>query len=243
MSGFVARLDRVLYPEFERNWDDQLFRERILAHLRPSSTVLDLGAGAGIVEQMNFKGHAARVCGVDLDQRVTSNPMLDEGRVSDAGGIPYSDASFDVVFSDNVVEHLSDPLAVFREVHRVLKPGGVFLFKTPNKHHYMPLIARLTPHRFHQFVNRLRGRAEVDTFPTLYRANSAGAARLVGEAAGLIVERLERVEGRPEYLRIAWPAYLVGALYERVVNATEFACAVTNLADRTIAQTCVANRR
>ena len=36
MSGFVARLDRVLYPEFERNWDDQLFRERILAHLRPS---------------------------------------------------------------------------------------------------------------------------------------------------------------------------------------------------------------
>ena len=221
MSGFVARLDRVLYPEFERNWDDQLFRERILAHLRPSSTVLDLGAGAGIVEQMNFKGHAARVCGVDLDQRVTSNPMLDEGRVSDAGGIPYSDASFDVVFSDNVVEHLSDPLAVFREVHRVLKPGGVFLFKTPNKHHYMPLIARLTPHRFHQFVNRLRGRAEVDTFPTLYRANSAGAARLVGEAAGLIVERLERVEGRPEYLRIAWPAYLVGALYERVVNATD----------------------
>lgn len=221
MSGLVARLDRVLYPEFERNWDDQLFRERILAHLRPSSTVLDLGAGAGIVEQMNFKGHAARVCGVDLDQRVTSNPMLDEGRVSDAGGIPYSDASFDVVFSDNVVEHLSDPLAVFREVHRVLKPGGVFLFKTPNKHHYMPLIARLTPHRFHQFVNRLRGRAEVDTFPTLYRANSAGAARLVGEAAGLIVERLERVEGRPEYLRIAWPAYLVGALYERVVNATD----------------------
>ena len=222
MSGLVARLDRVLYPGYERNWDDQLFRERILAHLRPSSTVLDLGAGAGIVEQMNFKGHAARVCGVDLDQRVTSNPMLDEGRVSDAGGIPYPDASFDVVFSDNVVEHLSDPLAVFREVHRVLKLGGVFLFKTPNKHHYMPLIARLTPHRFHQFVNRLRGRAEVDTFPTLYRANSAGAARRVAESAGLVVERLVRVEGRPEYLRIAWPAYLVGALYERVVNATDF---------------------
>lgn len=221
MSGLVARLDRVLYPGFERNWDDQLFRERILAHLRPSSTVLDLGAGAGIVEQMNFQGHAARVCGVDLDQRVTRNPMLDEGRVSDAGGIPYSDASFDVVFADNVVEHLSDPLAVFREVHRVLKPGGVFLFKTPNKHHYMPLIARLTPLRFHQFVNRLRGRAEADTFPTLYRANSAGAARRVAESAGLVVERLERVEGRPEYLRIAWPAYLVGALYERVVNAAD----------------------
>ncbi|MEI2780661.1 MAG: hypothetical protein V9H25_05130 [Candidatus Competibacter sp.] len=45
--------------------------------------------------------------------------------------------------------------SVFREVARVLKRGGVFLFKTPNKTHYMPTIARLTPHRFHQFVNRI----------------------------------------------------------------------------------------
>lgn len=219
MSGLVARIDRALYPGFERNWDDRLFRERILARLKPDWHVLDLGAGAGIVEQMNFKGLAARVCGVDLDPRVTRNPMLDEGKVSDAGGIPYPDESFDLVFSDNVMEHLADPLAVLCEVRRVLRPGGVLLFKTPNKYHYMPLIARATPHRFHQFVNRLRGRAEVDTFPTLYRANSAGAVRRLAAQAGLEIDQIERIEGRPEYLRMAWPAYLLGAVYERVVNA------------------------
>ena len=101
-----------------------------------------------------------------------SNPFLDEGRVSDAGGILYPDDSFDLVFSDNVLEHLAELQKVFIEVARALKPDGVFMFKTPNKWHYMPAIARVTPHWFHQFINYLRGRAEVDTFPTLYRANT-----------------------------------------------------------------------
>lgn len=222
MSRIVGWLDRRLYPEHGNNWDDQLFRDRILQHVNAQSIVLDLGAGAGIVSQMNFKGRVARICGVDLDPRVTDNPMLDEGRVADAGGIPYPDAMFDVVFADNVVEHLSEPAEVFREVRRVLKPGGIFLFKTPNKTHYMPLIARMTPHKFHQFVNRLRGRAEVDTFPTRYRSNTVADATAVAKDVSLSVERLERIEGRPEYLRIAWPLYLVGAAYERIVNSAEF---------------------
>jgi SAM-dependent methyltransferase len=221
MSGIVGWLDRRLYPRHADNWDDEMFRERILRHLNAGSIVLDLGAGAGIVSQMNFKGLAARICGVDLDQRVTSNQMLDEGRVADAGGIPYPDDTFDVVFADNVVEHLSEPAQVFLEVRRVLKPGGVFLFNTPNKTHYMPLIARMTPHKFHQFVNRLRGRAEVDTFPTRYRSNTIADATAVAKAVSLSVDRLERIEGRPEYLRMAWPLYLVGATYERIVNSSE----------------------
>ncbi len=221
MKSLVAWLDRTCYPSFQRNWDDQLFRERILAHLRLDSAVLDLGAGAGIVEQMNFRGLAASVCGVDLDPRVVDNPMLDEGRVANAGGIPYEAARFDVVFSDNVLEHLDKPLVVFREVARVLKPGGAFLFKTPNKWHYMPTIARLTPHCFHQYVNRLRGRAEVDTFPTRYRANCLDDVTRLARAAGLVVDRIDRVEGRPEYLRMTWPTYLVGLAYERLVNSTE----------------------
>ena len=100
MNSFVAWIDQNFYPRFGCNWDDQLFRERILAYLRPDVAVLDLGAGAGIVEQMNFRGLAASVCGVDLDPRVVNNPMLDEGRIANAGGIPYEDKRFDVVFSE-----------------------------------------------------------------------------------------------------------------------------------------------
>jgi len=217
----VEKIDRTLYPKFSRNWDDKLFRDRLLRHLTKEAVVLDLGAGAGIVEEMNFRGKVAHMCGVDLDPRVETNPMLDEGKISNAAEIPYPEETFDVVFADNVMEHLADPKAVFREAHRVLRPGGVLLFKTPNKTHYMPLIARLTPHKFHQHINKLRGRNEADTFPTLYRVNSRKQVRSLAQSTGFDVKNISRVEGRPEYMRISFITYIVGALYERLVNLSE----------------------
>lgn len=112
------------------------------------------------------------------------------------------------------------PITVFREVSRVLKSGGYFIVKTPNKTHYMPLIARLTPHAFHQFINRLRGRDGTDTFPTLYRANSGAILRRLADEAGLDVVSIEYIEGRPEYLRLFALMCLFGWLYEKLVNST-----------------------
>src|SRR5690606_23829690 len=91
-----------------------------------------------------------------------------------------------------------------------------------NKYHYMPLVARLTSHRFHQFVNRLRGRAAVDTFPTLYRANSVHAVSALAGKAGFAVEDMALIEGRPEHLRFSWPADILGLADERTVNAASF---------------------
>lgn len=221
MKNLVYWLDLKLYPAVERNWDDQLFRERILAYLgRNSMDVLDLGAGAGIVPQMNFRGIAARVCGVDPDPRVVNNPYLDEGKVGFGESLPYPDSRFDMVFSDNVLEHLAEPEKVFAEVGRVLRPGGVFLAKTANRNHYVPIIARLTPHWFHQWINRKRGRMEEDTFPTLYRANNGRDLRRIADSAGLTVTKIEFIESRPEYLRITAFTYLFGWFYERIVNSS-----------------------
>jgi len=81
------------------------------------------------------------------------------------------------------------------------------------------MIARLTSHRFHQVVNRLRGRVEADTFPTCYRVNTAAAVRRLAAAGGFTVERMGRIEGCPEYLRMTWPTDLLGGAYERRVNS------------------------
>jgi SAM-dependent methyltransferase len=119
--------------------------------------------------------------------------------------IPYGDEMFDIVFSDNVLEHLEFPENVFSEVSRVLKPGGVFLFKTPNKYHYMPLIASVTPTSFHQLVNKWRGRAEVDIFPTQYRANCVRDIQRLAKVAHFTPQKLELIEGRPEYASACQP--------------------------------------
>lgn len=216
----IQALDQRWYANVRDNWDDELLREWVLRRLTPQSSILDLGAGAGIVTQMNFRDHAARVCGIDLDPRVAENPYLHEGKVADGQCIPYDGELFDVVVSDNVLEHLDEPLKVLNEVARVLKPDGYFLAKTPNRWHYMPTIARLTPHAFHRFYNRLRGRAAVDTFPTRYRANSIGQMRKLAAASGFEITRLELVESRPEYLRMNRLTYWMGHLYERFVNSS-----------------------
>jgi SAM-dependent methyltransferase len=221
MSKAIDWFDTKFYPGIGNNWDNVIFRDRIAAHVDQDTVVLDLGAGAGFVKQMDFRGVAGRVCGVDLDPRVLENPMLDEARIADAGRIPYPDDSFDVVFSANVFEHLTEPVEVLAEVARVLKPGGTFLVKTPNRRHYMPLIARMTPHRFHQFVSRLRGRPAADTFPTRYRSNTPARLHALANASGLRVDKIELIESRPEYMRISAPTYLFGLAYERAVNFTE----------------------
>ncbi len=221
-----AKIDKSFYGAYQDNWDDILFREKILAHMRPEYWLLDLGAGAGIVAQMNFRGTCARVCGVDLDSRVVENGMLDEGKVADAAHIPYEDNTFDIVFADNVAEHLPDPGRVFEEACRVLKPGGRFLLKTPQRFHYVPLIASITPHRFHQLVNRLRGRKHEDTFPTLYRANSKSRIVRLAADSGLLVREIEQIEGRPEYLRMSALTYAAGLVYERIVNASSLFAAL-----------------
>lgn len=220
--GLVNWLDRKFYPNFEDNWDDKLFRKRIEARLTKKSVVLDVGAGAGIVEEMHFRGQVERICGVDLDPRVEENDKLDEGRLADAGSIPYPDGTFDVVFADNVMEHLDAPEIVFNEIQRVLKPGGILLFKTPNRSHYMPLIARLTPHSFHQFINKLRGREEMDTFPTRYLSNSREQINELAVKTGYELIGVELIEGRPEYLRLTFLTYLLGLIYERVVNSSDW---------------------
>ena len=90
MGSLMRWLDAQLYPAFQNRWDDTLFRQRILSYLGEGGDldVLNLGAGAGIVEQMDFRGHARRICGIDPDPRVVENPYLYQARLGSANPSP-----------------------------------------------------------------------------------------------------------------------------------------------------------
>lgn len=85
----------------------------------------------------------------------------------------------------------------------------------------MPIIARITPHWFHQFVNKLHGRETVDTFPTRYKINEPKSVTNHATNNGFKVHDIQLIEGRPEYLRMSAPSYLLGWLYEQLVNSSK----------------------
>jgi SAM-dependent methyltransferase len=215
----TARLLSRYYPD--RPTDFEHFSLKTKGFLPVSGVVLDLGAGAGIIPELDWRGSGSRrVCGLDLDPRVGDNPFLDQSVIGDASRLPLDNGSIDTVVSVNVFEHLENPALVLREVLRVLKPGARFLIKTPNRSHYIGWISRITPTGFHRWYNHRRGRRVEDTFPTFYRFNHVRQVEDLAREAGFEVEQVDGYEGPPEYLLLAAPLFYFGWVYERWVNSS-----------------------
>lgn len=101
-------------------------------------TVLDIGSGLGAIDVLLATTHGAgRVVGIDVEPA-----LVDRGRETAAragvadrvefvlvepGPLPFADASFDVVFSKDAIIHVTDKAGLYREVLRVLRPGGTFV--------------------------------------------------------------------------------------------------------------------
>lgn len=215
----VTQWKKRLYPRAEHRDPLPVFLQMLERHLRPTDQVLELGAGAGLNNHYALKGKVRRIVGVDVDPRVRENPLLDEGVEGDVCRLPFADCSFDVAFCIYVLEHIAEPSRFVAEVRRVLKPGGLFLALTPNRHHYVSLAARCTPTWFHKWYNARRGRHEADTFPTFYRMNSRKELRKQFTAAGFAFRQCSMIETQPNYLTFCTPAFLMGAAYERLVNS------------------------
>jgi SAM-dependent methyltransferase len=223
MLGFGWRkeaLRRRFYRDDFRGMYDRL-QDAIERYAQPSDVVLDAGCGSGRVFQHRLAGRVRRVVGVDVTDEPRANANIDDALKANLGALPLRDATFDLIVMSHVAEHLTGPEAVFRELARVLRPGGRMLLLTPNRWHYVPLVARLVPYRLHVAFNRWRGVDARDVFPTAYRANTAGRLRQLSTGAGLSVERLDQFETEPEYLAFHIALYALGVAYERAVNRLE----------------------
>lgn len=199
----------------------QRFEDTLRESIPAGAVVLDAGCGSGRIFRYELEP-GCRVVGVDIGAELRDNPNVGERVRGDAQRLPFAGASFDAVLASHVMEHLTEPERALAEVARVLRPGGRLLLLTPNRFHYVPLVAGLLPQRLHVWFNRRRGVEERDVFPTLYRANTAGRLRRLLEGAGLTVEWLERFETEPEYLAFHPLAYALGVGYERLVNRVRF---------------------
>jgi SAM-dependent methyltransferase len=215
LTGITAWLDRHFYARYVS--EEDLFRERIESLLTRSSIVLDAGCGRGLFNH-DYKHRSAFLVGCDLTPRIGENEDVHVVAMANLNALPFPDASFDLVFSRYVVEHLTEPQEVFREIARVLKAGGYLIVLTPNAYHYVSLVGRFTPHVFHEVVARIRGNRCEDTFPTAYKANTRRQLTNCFSLAQLEIVEYCTHEAKPNYLTVSPVTYAAGILYERLVN-------------------------
>lgn len=94
-----------------------------------------------------FPNHVSKnLYGIDIAPRPgVPLPNYVETRQVDlnTAPIPYPDSFFDTVIANDVIEHLSRPLAMLCEANRALKPGGTFILATPNPYYYWEFMQNL----------------------------------------------------------------------------------------------------
>lgn len=130
----------------------------LLLHLRPGMSLLDCGCGPGSITIGLAKRLApGSVVGVDFDPgevERAQNLAAEQGvtnvqfKTSNVYDLPFADGTFDVCFSNALLDHLSDPIAALREMRRILKADGMLGVRTADRDGYLftppdPLLVKL----------------------------------------------------------------------------------------------------
>ncbi len=182
-------------------YSQYLYEDVIRRYVREDTHWLELGCGHSVLPQWRLNEekelvHKCRfVAGLDYDlPSLRIHETISHRVRGDITKLPFRDNSFDLVTMNMVVEHLDDPERQFRDVNRILKPGGIVIFHTPNALGYGVLAARLVPEwPKRKIVRMVEGRPEGDIFRTYYRANTRRRITNLALASGFEVVDIKMI--------------------------------------------------
>jgi SAM-dependent methyltransferase len=196
----------------------RIFEREVERCLRPDHTLLDAGCGRTAPILSKYRHKARRLIGIDLVDFAGADEALELYRC-DLSAMPLDDGCVDLVMARSVMEHVTDPAAVYRECHRVLKPGGHFIFLTANLWDYASLIATAIPNRFDPWiVAQTEGREEHDVFPIAYRTNTRGAVEKWARLAGFEIASFRYLGQYPSYFMFNGFLFLLATGYEKIIS-------------------------
>ena len=208
------RLQRRILPHLR--WNLEIWGETIRQYLTHPIHWLDAGCGWRLLGkdleplENDLVSLAQTVVGVDLDfPHLRKHVNICRRVCSSLDSLPFTDASFDLITCNMVVEHLPAPFTTFREMSRVLAPGGTLMVHTPNTRNYLVfaniLAKKLLPRSMVLKLVR-DNRATDDIYPTYYRANNARVLRNLGESVNVRPESTRFLTQPHPYSRCFAPA-------------------------------------
>ena len=206
------------------------------SHARRTARWLDLGCGHALLpawraqEEKRLVDGCNMLIGLDYDlPSLKAHPNIHRRVRGDIGTLPFVDDSFDLVTANMVVEHLASPETQFKEVHRVLSPGGMFIFHTPNALSHGVISARIVPDSLkRRIVYLLDGRPTVDVFKAYYRANTRKSITEIAQSSGFEVVEAKLVLTDAIFALIP-PLALLELIWLRLLMAAPLQAARTNI--------------
>lgn len=213
----VDHLEEKYYSGYKDSW--RQLDEIICSYLQTDHKVLDAGCGK---YRSLAKGKCREITGIDWDKDAIKNPDIDVLYIGNLEKLPLPDNMFDDIICSDVVQHLKDPMACFKEFSRVLKDGGLCFVKTPNLLNYRVFATKITPNWLHNWYMKNIVICVVKQDYTYYRANRPNKLiKMIGEA-GFDLLTLKLVEDKPDYLRFSPITYSAGIIFERLLNRFNF---------------------
>ena len=182
---------------------------KCLAKYCPVGHLLDFGAGQGLlVRRIYSESLAQKITCVDFTPRpegISADISWIEANLDSP--LRFSDSMFDVVVSTEVIEHLENPRAAFREIWRVLRPGGQFILTTPNQESLRSILSLIFARHFAAFLG--------DSYPSHIVALLEMDLRRICLETGFIQPFFRYTDsGRiPKLPYYSWPSFFKGRLF------------------------------
>jgi ubiquinone/menaquinone biosynthesis C-methylase UbiE len=104
-------------------------------NVKEKQKLLEVGCGSGAVSKYIAKKYLLNVTGTDIDpeqvqlarENINDIPNI-HFLEADATNLPFQDNDFDIVLSFGVMHHISNWLDALKEIRRILRPGGYFIY-------------------------------------------------------------------------------------------------------------------
>lgn len=216
------KIQAIIVPSLKYSQD--LYEEVLKSHVNPQCVWLDLGCGHQLlpswrlVEEKKLCTSCKAIIGIDYDlTSLKKNETLLYKLRGDASHLPFKENSFDLITANMVVEHFDNPDVQFQQIYSLLKPGGLFIFHTPNSFGYPTIAAKLIPETWKsRLIDFLEARKDEDTFPTFYRVNSEFKIREFAQKIGFNIRKIRMIVSTAE-CAVILPIAILELLWIRIL--------------------------